>query len=68
MSSSEQVDVERGAQPAATAARAPLVPDRALIVITLALAAVLLIAVGVSLAFWHTPATHPIELPIVGQA
>jgi len=67
MAHPEPVESQSTPDPSMTTG-APLVPDRVVILLTMFLAAVLLIAVVVSLVFWHTPSSHPIELPVVGQA
>lgn len=42
--------------------------NRALVLLTMVLAAVLLVTVVVALAVWHTPALQPVHVPSVGQA
>jgi hypothetical protein len=45
----------------------PVVSDRLLLALTITLAALLAVAVIVSLVFWHTPAAQPIDVPSVQQ-
>ena len=54
--------------PTQTTVGVPLVSDRVWVVLTLVVAAVLVLSVVVALLVWHTPALHPVAVPSVAQA